>query len=326
MRALTLAGLLSLVIAAGCASATTSSSPGKHAEVASSGLADSAERPAATAAAGPAQARSAAGVAGAPAAAPAPPGAPADATQQNLPRLDRMIIRTISMTIGVGNVQEAYRQVERIAVEQGGLIAGSQIRQEGERTIATVTVRVPADGANFQTTLERLRAVAERVVEEQAQGQDVTEEHVDLESRLRNLRASEDSLLALLAKAQRVEDLIQIQRELTNVRGQIEQIQGRKQALERRSEMATITLQIREQASFGRDGWRPGTAFGDALEALARAATALATLLIWLLVFSPLWVGALAFLWLARRLLRSSRPILGRGPTPAAPPTGAGTA
>ena len=317
-RALTLLSLLSLVVAAGCASTTTSSSPGQQAEVASSGAADSSQPPAAKAAAGPAQARAGGGVAAAPAAAPAA----ADAAQQNLPRLDRMIIRTVSLTIGVTDVQEAYRQVERVALEQGGLIAGSQIRQEGDRTTATMTVRVPADSANVQTTLERLRGIAGKVVDEQAQAQDITEEHVDLESRLRNLRATEDSLLALLAKAQRVEDLIQIQRELTNVRGQIEQIQGRKQALERRSELATINLQIREQASFARDGWRPGTAFGDALEALTRAATALATLLIWLLVFAPLWAGALGLLWLVRRLIRSSRPDFRRGPAPATP-TGA---
>ena len=328
MRALAIVSLFSLIVTGACASTlkqSSSSSPAKPAEVASSGAADAAG-PATTS--GPAAQR-AGGVAGAPAAAPAPPpnmaGAPAEAAQQNLPRLDRMIIRTVSMTIGVANVQEAYRQVERIAAEQGGMIAGSQIRQDGDRTTATVTVRVPAEGANYQTTLERLRAIAERVVEEQSQGQDVTEEHVDLESRLRNLKASEDSLLALLAKAQRVEDLLQIQRELTNVRGQIEQIQGRKQALERRSEMATINLQIREQAALAR-GWQPGTAFGDALEALARALTGLATALIWLLVFAPLWGGALALLWLLRRVVRVPRPALDRGPAPAAPPTAGGSA
>ena len=251
------------------------------------------------------------------AAAPATAGAPADTSQAGrLPGLDRMIIRTVNMTISVGNVQDAYREVERVAAEQGGLIASSQIRQDGDRTSATVTVRVPADPATYQATLERLRAIADRVVEEQSQAQDITEEYVDLDSRLRNLRASEDSLLALLSKAQRIEDIIQIQRELTNVRGQIEQIQGRKQVLERRADMATIVLQIREAAAVARGSWSPGDTAAEALRALLQAFRGVAIALIWLVVWLPLWGAALAGLWLLGRFGRS---IIGarRGPAAA---------
>jgi hypothetical protein len=244
----------------------------------------------------------------APAAQRAPaPGAPAEVSQAtNLPGLDRMIIRTVSMTLSVPNVEEAYREVERIATEQGGLIAGSQIRQDGDRTVASVTLRVPADSATYQLTLERLRGLAEKVVDEQAQAQDITEEYVDLESRLRNLRASEESLLALLSRAQRIEDILAIQKELTNVRGQIEQIQGRKQALERRSDMATINLQIREATAFSRAGWNPGETTLEAVRALRQALQGVATFAIWVLVWTPLWGGALVLLWLLRRVWRPS--------------------
>ena len=157
-----------------------------------------------------------------------------------------MIIRTVTLSLLVPDVQEAYRQVERIASEQGGLIGASQVRQEGERATATITLRVPADSATYVATMERLRALADRIVDEQVQTQDVSEQYVDLESRLRNLRGTEDRLLALYDKAQRMEEIFAVQREITNVRGQIEQAQGRKQALERRSAMATINLQLRE--------------------------------------------------------------------------------
>jgi hypothetical protein len=241
-----------------------------------------------------------------------------------------MIIRTVTMTISVANVQEAYRQVERIVAEQNGLIAGSQMRQDGDRTTATVTLRVPADPATYQVTLERLRGIAERVVDEQSQAQDITEEYVDLESRLRNLRASEESLLALLSRAQRVEDILAIQRELTNVRGQIEQIQGRKQALERRADMATITLQIREASTFARTGWNPGETVTEALRALAQTVRGLATPAIWILVWTPLWGGALVLIWLLRRHgrnpFRMPRRLTLDPSHPAAPSAGAGPA
>jgi hypothetical protein len=222
-----------------------------------------------------------------------------------------MIIRTVTMSIAVQDVQEAFRRVEQIAGEQNGYLAGSQIRQDGDRQVATVTLRVPADQATYQATLERLRGLAERVVDEQSQAQDVTEEYVDLDARLRNLRASEESLLQLLAKAQRVEDILAIQRELTTVRGQIEQIQGRKQALERRADMATITLTIREAAAFSRPGWSPGGTFAEAYRALGAALRGLAVFAIWLAVFAPIWGGFLllvwAFIWFIRRMVRRSR-------------------
>ncbi len=285
----------------------------------------------------------------APPAAPAPAGAPAAAAprqqaasggaaanqgeqaQQNLPSLDRMIIRTVTMTLAVGNVEEAFRQVEQVVGEQNGYLAGSQIRQDGDRMTATMTLRVPADPATYQATLDRLRGLAERVVDEQAQAQDVTEEYVDIESRLRNLRATEESLLALLSKAQRIEDIINIQRELTNVRGQIEQIQGRKQALERRADMATINLTIREAGAFSRPGWSPGGTFEEAVRALGAALRGLAVFAIWLLVFSPIWGGLLLLGWgvvwlfirFVRRMSRRPRPV--RPTTPATPPPASAT-
>ncbi|MGE3271448.1 MAG: DUF4349 domain-containing protein [Chloroflexota bacterium] len=246
----------------------------------------------------------------------------ADEAQQNLPSLDRMIIRTVTMTISVANVEAAFHEVEQLAAQQGGYLAGTQVRHEGERTLATVTLRVPADPTTYQTTLERLRALADQVVDEQSQAQDITEEYVDLESRLRNLQATEQSLLALLNKATKVEDIIAVQRELTNVRGQIEQIQGRKQALERRADMATITLNIREAATFSRPGWSPGATFERALNALGATLRVLADIGITLLVFSPVWGGFLLILWLMfkgiRRLARrgSNRPFVPRGVPP----------
>lgn len=239
----------------------------------------------------------------------------AEQAQQDLPSFDRMIIRTVTMTIAVGSVQDAFRQVELLAAEQQGYLSGSQIRQDGDRLTATMTMRVPADPATYQATLERLRGIADRVMDEQSQAQDVTEEYVDLDARMRTLKASEESLLALLGKAQRVEDILQIQRELTNVRSQVEQIQGRKQVLERRADLATITLTIRESGSFARAGWSPGSTFEEAVRALGSALRGLTSFAIWLLVFSPIWGGALVIgyfllkltIALLRRLFRSPK-------------------
>jgi hypothetical protein len=236
-----------------------------------------------------------------------------------------MIIRTVTMTIAVTDVTDVFHKVEQLATEQRGYLSGSQIRQDGDRLTATVTLRVPADPATFQATLERLRGLAERVVDEQSQAQDVTEEYVDLDARLRTLKASEETMLGLLSKATKIDDILQIQRELTNVRTQIEQIQGRKQALERRSDLATITLTIRETGAFSRPGWSPGATMEEAIRALGSALRGLVTVAIWLAIFSPIWGGFLLIVYIMVRVIvrlarRGSRPPMApRAAPPAAP-------
>jgi hypothetical protein len=256
--------------------------------------------------------------------APSAPGQAANDQQATtVPSLDRMIIRTVTMTISVDDVQDVFQKVEALASAENGYLAGSQIRQDGDRKVATVTLRVPADNATYQATLEQLRGFAREVIDEQSQAQDVTDQYVDLDARLRNLRASEESLLQLMSKAQKVDDILAIQRELTNVRGQIEQIQGQKQVLERKADLATITLTIREFGTVSRPGWSPGTTFAEAVRALGAALRGLVVFAIWLVVFSPIWGGFLAavwlFIWLIRRLLRR-RPSTRTGLATTAPP------
>ncbi len=240
------------------------------------------------------------------------PSAPAtapgsQAPAQVLPSLDRLVIRTVTLSLLVADVPDAYRQVERIAAEQGGLIGASQVRQEGERTTATVTVRVPADPTTYAATMERLRALGDKVLDEQVQTQDVSEEYVDLESRLRNLRLTEERLLTLYDRAQRLEDVFAVQREITTVRGQIEQAQGRHQALERRAAMATINLQLRETAPAPRPrdqaDWSPQRVAGEAVGALGGVLRVVGTVAIWLAIWLPLYGLPLLAAWLFRRRL-----------------------
>jgi hypothetical protein len=155
--------------------------------------------------------------------------------------------------------------------------------------------------------MERLRGLAEKVVDEQVQTQDVSEEYVDLESRLRNLRLTEDRLLTLYDRAQRLEDVFAVQREITTVRGQIEQAQGREQAIKRRSAMATITVQLRETAPAPRPqaDWIPQQVLAEATAALGVTLRGLITLAIWLAVWLPLYGGLLVGLWLLGSRLRA---------------------
>jgi hypothetical protein len=213
--------------------------------------------------------------------------------------------------MAVASVPEAYRQAEQIAVEYGGYVANSQFRYEGERAVATVSVRVPADSRTYHAALDRLRGLTDHLLDEKGEVQDVTEEHVDIEARLRNLRATEQRLFLLYERAQRLDEIYSVQREITAVRGQIEQAEGRQRAIERRSAMATITLNLREVVPppapppARAPVWSPEAVVAEAVAPMGKVVQRLATAAIWLVLWLPFYGLPLLVLWLLRGRLRT---------------------
>jgi uncharacterized protein DUF4349 len=199
---------------------------------------------------GAAQAAAAARAAGAPADATTSAAQPAESTasaaDSSAQILDRMVIRTAQLSLEVQDMESALAQARAIAARNGGFVSASDTHTERQndqdRTVANLTLQVRSDAAD--SAMSDLRALG-KVTAETSGSQDVTDEYVDLDSNLRNLQATEAAILKLMDRATQIQDVLSLQRELTNVRGQIERIQGRKTYLERRTDMATISLALR---------------------------------------------------------------------------------
>ena len=211
---------------------------------------------------------------------------------------DRKIIKTADLGIRSRNVRDSAEEAQRIAAQLGGNVQNSQIDRGGGAIYADLTLSVPS--GEFEQALEELRRLGSRVTTDAVKGKDVTEEFVDLESRERNLLATEESLLKLYDESEDVNDTLSIQRELTNIRGEIEQVQGRIQYLEQRSATSRINLFIEpaEEAA-ALPGWSPASTIAQAWEASLGLLQAIATVLLSVAVFSwwlvPLIV--LGFVW-----------------------------
>lgn len=227
-------------------------------------------------------------------------------SQASAPSLDRMVITDVRLNLSVDDAVDIAHRAERVADQYGGFVAGSTIRDSGDRREANLTLRVPAESLSL--ALADLRGLARKVTDEARTSQDVTEEFTDVESNLRNLRATEAQLLALLERANAVNEVLAIQRELTGIRGQIERLEGRRRVLENRTSLASISLQLVETPGLPRDGWNPLRDFGDALAALGRVAQRLATALIWVVAFLPVYglPAALGVWWFRRHRLALS--------------------
>ncbi len=156
----------------------------------------------------------------------------------------RMIVRTAEIALVVNDVATTLDRVADLAAGLGGYVVSSKQWKEEERLVGIITIRVPAE--DFAGAMETLRGLAADVTHEETLAKDVTEEYVDLSAKLRNLEATEEQLLRLMEKAEKVEDILNIQRELSRTRGEIEQTKGRMQYLERTSATSLIRVQLNQ--------------------------------------------------------------------------------
>lgn len=242
--------------------------------------------------------------------APAPETAEGMATAQaregSLPSLNLKTIKTGVLTIEIkkGTFNQEYSRVALIADSSGGYVSDSRSSSDGSRvTGGTVTIRVPNE--SYSEVLEDLKELGE-VTAISEESQDVTEEYVDLESRINNLRAQEAVYLRLMAKAQTVEESIAVQRELATVQEQIEQLTGRRNYLDGHVQFSTVQVNLVEpgSATGSGEGWGFTQALSDAAHGVVEGLNAvirfLGDALVYIIIIAMV-VFAAVYLVKARR-------------------------
>ncbi|MEE8402802.1 MAG: DUF4349 domain-containing protein [Candidatus Hydrothermarchaeaceae archaeon] len=167
--------------------------------------------------------------------------APATATSSPM---ERKIIKTARLNIEVQDFEAAAGEVERLAQASEGFVSNSNsyVTDTGHRR-GTVTIRVPAEG--FLNAVEEIKKLG-KVKSTSSSGQDMTEEYIDLDARLRTLEKQEGRLLEILENASTVEDLLKVEEHLGRVRGEIERITGRLRYLDNMVDLSTITVDMFE--------------------------------------------------------------------------------
>ena len=171
----------------------------------------------------------------------------ADQSQSIAEAMDRKIIRNADLTLEVASPGEIQRKISSIAESLGGFVVTSESKQRQvgdskQELEVNLVVRVPA--TQFNTAMEQIRASGSRVIQEKIVGQDVTEEFIDLEARLKTQKALESQFLEIMKQAHKVEDALEVQRQIAEVRTEIEKLEGRKRFLENRASLATITINL----------------------------------------------------------------------------------
>ncbi|NOT64376.1 MAG: DUF4349 domain-containing protein [Acidobacteria bacterium] len=174
-----------------------------------------------------------------------------DASQSAAQAFDRKIIRNGNLEIELDQPEVAQRKAATIAETNGGFVVTSEARKTDGSVFVNVVLRVPA--ANFNTVIELLRSqlgdkAGGKILQDKISGQDVTEEFLDLEARIKTKKALEDQFLVIMRSAHKVEDALEVQRQIAEVRGEIEQMEGRRRFLENQAALSTITMALHTPA------------------------------------------------------------------------------
>lgn len=188
----------------------------------------------------------------------------------------RKIIRNATLSLEVEEPAKAMQRVASIAESRGGFVVTSESRQQsgsdGDRAYEVITIEMRVPEAQFDAAINELRGLGSRVIAQKITGQDVTEEYIDLEARLRTQKALETQLLEIMKGARAVEDALSVQRELANVRTEIERLEGRRRFLENQSSLSTLSVTLQPRSPLiSTTGFfhSVGSAFGDGIDVAA---------------------------------------------------------
>lgn len=196
-----------------------------------------------------------------------------DFSQTNLQQ--RVVLKNATLSITVKDTQAKLNEIAAMASEMGGWVVTSNTSKQRaangqDLTYGNITVRIPAD--KLDTALGRVKDAVVSVDNENVTGQDVTQQYVDMSSRLKNLEVAEQQLQTLMDRATKVEDVLAIYNQLVSTRGEIESIKGQLQYFDEAAAFSSIQITlspelpgvVEQQAA----GWTLGKTIENALGAL----------------------------------------------------------
>lgn len=247
---------------------------------------------------------------GSPAGEPVDEGKVADAAARP-PEL--LVIRTGRLVVEVADLTAAVAAADERIAALGGYVGASEENAAGDESSASIIYRVPAN--RWSEATSGIRSLAERVVHATSATEEVTGQVIDLDARVRNLRATEASFQSIMVQATRIDDVLAVQDQLTHVREEIERLVAQKEALEERAAFGTLTVVFELPAppavEVVQRGWDPAADVDRSVGTLVKIVQRGVSFAIWAAIVAlPVLVGigaAAIVAWQAGRLVQRVR-------------------
>jgi hypothetical protein len=248
----------------------------------------------------------------APAASPATSEAPAEGSAGNVPEgLPRRIIYNAQVTLVVESLTTIGAEITKLVKDEGGYVAETNTYLHAQaRRSGTWKVRIPA--ARFEAFLAAIARMGE-LQQTHIDSQDVSQEYYDLEARISSKQEEEKRLLKHLADSTgKLEDILAVERELSRVRTEIEQMQGRHRYLTNQTDFSTVTISVSELRDYTPPvsptlATEVSRTFRSSLEALLKFGRGTLLLAVALAPWIPLLALVFLAIWVLVRRGRTSR-------------------
>lgn len=223
---------------------------------------------------------------------------------------NRKLIRNAEIGVDTKKFDTFCADMEKKASELGGFVESSDFTQDGKTArFASLTLRIPAE--KLDSFLESVATEA-TVRYKTTEVQDVTENYIDIESRINSLKTEQEALLRLLEKAESLSDILEIQGRLTEVRGNLESIEGQLKSLDGQIAYSTVNVYVNEVefvAPEGDDSFFSQVRIGlvDNLHSIGQSARSTAVFLLASLPYILIWAAVIAVVVLIVVRIRRKR-------------------
>lgn len=217
--------------------------------------------------------------------------------------IDRMVVQESNLSLVVKDVRDSSDKAMDYAKSIGGYMVSSSLNQPEEAPYAYLVLRVPAK--NLKASVDFFRSLSIKVSSESLIGTDVTDQYTDLDARLVILNKTKAKFEEIMNQASKVQDMLEVQRELINVQSQIDSIKGQQLYLEKTAELAKISLNLStDEFSLPyapTDTFRPAVIFKQAVRSMVGTLRWLAKTLIWIGVYGAIIVPVGLIIWYFRK-------------------------
>lgn len=218
---------------------------------------------------------------------------------------NRLVIKQSYLSLLVNDVVSAQKQIIKIAKNLGGYMVQSTISNPQEATTATVVVRIPQEKLDW--ALNQFRSLSVKIISENLQGEDVTDRYTDIQAKLTTLYKTKAKFEEIMEKATEIHDILNIQREIINLQSQIDKFKGQQQYLKQNAKMTKLTIYLSTDELAlpysPSQPWRPRVILKQAVRSLIGNLRKVGTLLIWLAVYSLIWIpmGIIVFIFFRKK-------------------------
>lgn len=219
---------------------------------------------------------------------------------------NRKVVINSNFSLLVKDVTGVVEMIKEKTLSMAGYMVNTNISRTEFGENATLQIRVPS--GKVEEMSKYLRSVAVKVVSENVDGQDITDQYIDIERRLGDLESQRARMLAILDKATTVEEMLNVQQALDQIQNQIDSYKGQLQYMDGTTKTSKLTIYISTD-ELGLPytparSWRPEVIFRQAVRSMLGTLQNMGSFVIWLGVYLPMILGAVGVILLIKRILR----------------------